>query len=124
MALLLSRHDGDSLAGGDVSGRIVLWRNVKRAVADAANPSTKQAVAPAVVAAATVHWHAGPLTSLSFSADSMYLLSGKLRRGRVLSVSVLPFKRWSCGAVELQEGRRASWWCGNCRRVGALTCRA
>ena len=76
----------ERIAAGDVTGRIHLWNAFPAAVAAAAakgntGSSSEQAgkkkdVRDAALAKETLHWHAGPVSSLAFSPDGTYLLSG------------------------------------------------
>lgn len=59
------------LAVGDVTGRIVFWHGIRKAL-DAAVGAEAEPVLPQ----ATVHWHAEPVCCLQFSTDGTYMLSG------------------------------------------------
>lgn len=81
----------ERIAGGDVSGRIHLWNGFGAALAAAAGASSggandqpgqlrqsgkKRDIRDANLAKETLHWHAAAVTSLAFSTDGTYLLSG------------------------------------------------
>lgn len=94
--------DGDRVAAGDVTGRIVIWHNVKSAVesmlsskktnaadnnksggvvaVSEANDDDDEGVDAGLVhkdpPATTVHWHAHAVGCLTFSQDGLFLLSG------------------------------------------------
>lgn len=87
--------NGNRVAAGDVTGRIVIWHDVasevaaRVAAAAADGPATLRAQQDASGAliedepeehaeppAATVHWHAHAVGCLAFSTDGAYLLSG------------------------------------------------
>ena len=97
--------DGERVAAGDTTGRIVLWHDVARAAqlaaeqqrdagagagasagaGDAGGEEEGEAEADAETEgdaaesppATTVHWHAREVCCLTFSLDDSYLLSGK-----------------------------------------------
>ena len=66
---------GDCLAVGDVSGRISIWNNCLAAVMAAADSQQQQQASP-LSQPGTVHWHARAVCALTFSLDSLSLLSG------------------------------------------------
>ncbi|CAL5220765.1 g2829 [Coccomyxa viridis] len=81
----------ERIAAGDVSGRIHIWNGFGSAVAAAAGASSggasdqpgqpgqagrKRDVRDANLAKETLHWHAAAVSSLAFSTDGTYLLSG------------------------------------------------
>ena len=81
----------ERIAAGDVSGRVHLWNAFAPAVSAPAGTASgsasdqpgqpgqagrKKDNRDASLAKETLHWHAGPVTSLAFSADGTYLLSG------------------------------------------------
>lgn len=78
----------ERIAAGDVGGRIHLWNAFGPALAAAAGASTgsaadqpgqsgkKRDLRDANLAKETLHWHAAGVSSLAFSADGTYLLSG------------------------------------------------
>ncbi len=70
---------GDCLAVGDVSGRISIWNNCLAAVmhaADSQQQQQQQQQASPLSQPSTVHWHAQAVCALTFSLDSLSLLSG------------------------------------------------
>ncbi len=89
-------QDDTVLAAGDISGRILIWRNPaeclphpSRAGGGGGGGGSHQQQqqqqgeggggggrVPPPVPCTTVHWHAAPVGCLSFSPDSVYLRSG------------------------------------------------
>lgn len=82
-------HDGTKIAAGDVSGRILIWHDIREGLSakiaqEEERKKNKQfdendehepwtfTEPPA----ATVHWHAHPVGCVAFSRDGRYLLSG------------------------------------------------
>jgi NET1-associated nuclear protein 1 (U3 small nucleolar RNA-associated protein 17) len=104
------------IAAGDISGRILIWHDFPRALAQwaglaSSSSSTAPASATAALAAAaveeaagfgsaaegnavrlpactTVHWHAHPVGALCFSMDGSQLLSGG-QEGVLVSAATL-----------------------------------
>lgn len=86
--------DGSRVAAGDVTGRILIWHDLKQGIeaalkgdvggrtrreagdADDALGEDIEFVEYTEPPAASVHWHAHAVGCLSFSADGRYLLSG------------------------------------------------
>ena len=78
----------ERIAAGDISGRIHMWNAFGPAVAAAAGANSgsvndqsgqagrKKDVRDANLPKETLHWHAAAVSSLTFSADGTYLLSG------------------------------------------------
>ncbi len=81
----------ERIAAGDVSGRIHIWNGFGPAVAATAGASSgsandqpgqpgqagkKRDIRDANLAKETLHWHAAAVSSMAFSTDGTYLLSG------------------------------------------------
>ena len=77
------------VAGGDVSGRILIWHNLKAGLATAAEGKE------AKLSNTTVHWHSRAVQCLTFSLDSAYLLSGG-SEAVLVSPNPLPPFLYSC----------------------------
>ncbi len=77
---------GDAhVAGGDVSGRIMVWYDFARAM-----PQSGREAAPVdagSLACTTVHWHAHAVGCLTYSLDGKFLVSGGLE-------AVLVRRKW------------------------------
>ena len=74
-------QDGTKLAAGDISGRILIWHDIKDAIsARMANGTSKdddnEPWTYTEPPAATVHWHAHAVGCIEFSGDGRYLISG------------------------------------------------
>ena len=68
--------DESMIAAGDASGRIQLWRNFGPHVPAIIKSASYKHHAGDALRPTTWHWHASPVTSLTFSPDGTYLLSG------------------------------------------------
>ena len=59
------------VAAGDVIGRIIIWHGLRTALAD-----VEAGREPRALYSTSLHWHSQAVACLTFSLDSMYLLSG------------------------------------------------
>ena len=59
------------VAAGDVTGRIIIWHGLRTALAD-----VEAGREPRALYCTSLHWHSQAVACLSFSLDSIYLLSG------------------------------------------------
>ena len=76
-------RDGTKIAAGDVSGRILIWHDIREAIAarmararTGGDDEDEEPWAHDEPPAATVHWHAHAVGCVEFSGDGRYLLSG------------------------------------------------
>lgn len=65
--------DGERVAAGDITGRILIWHNVLSTLRGGSKGTDTSQADPPVT---TVHWHAHAVGCLTFSEDGLYVLSG------------------------------------------------